>query len=120
MPLKPSRLQQVYSGILSFSLDVNTIGHHFKLYTNKSRHNTRRYDFSHRVVEMWNSLLEYVVTSDTVFEFERKFAHVRTDHPLRWIYTAEEGYKTPKTLYRAQSWKKRPPQRGLFPEEDVG
>ena len=57
------------SGILSFSLNVNTIGHHLKLYTSKSRHNTRRYYFSHRVVEMWNSLLEYVVTSDTVFKF---------------------------------------------------
>ena len=69
---------------------------------------------------MWNSLPEYVVTSDTVFEFERKLDHVWSDHPLRWIYTAEEGYKIPKTLYRAQSWKEGPTQRGLLPEEDVG
>ena len=69
---------------------------------------------------MWNSLLEYVGTSDTVFKFERKSDHVWSDHPLRWIHTAKERYKIPKTLYKAQSWKKRPPQRRLLSEEEVG
>ena len=69
---------------------------------------------------MRNSLPEYVIRSDTVFDFERKLDHVWTDYPLRWNFTAEEGYKIPNSLHRAQSWEKRPRQRGLLPEEDVG
>ena len=49
---------------------------------------------------MRNFLPEYVVlvTWNTVFEFENKLDHVLIDHPLRWNYTAEEGYKIQKAV----------------------
>ena len=43
----------------------NLRGHRLKLYKSRSRLNTRKFFYSHRVVEVWNSLPDNVVEAET-------------------------------------------------------
>ena len=53
-----------------------TRGHSMKLCVNYSRINCRKYFFSNRVINIWNSLPENIVTSVSLFVFKKKiYAH---------------------------------------------
>jgi hypothetical protein len=50
----------------------NTRGHKYKLFKPRCRLNIRKNSFCNRVVNMWNSLSENVVTANTLLTFERR------------------------------------------------
>jgi acyl CoA:acetate/3-ketoacid CoA transferase len=50
----------------------NTRGHKYKLFKPRCRLNIRKNSFCIRVVNMWNSLPENVVTVKTLLTFERR------------------------------------------------
>ena len=50
-----------------------TRGHPYKLYKRHSNRDVRKYFFSQRVVNQWNSLSTFVVTAQTVNEFKNRF-----------------------------------------------
>jgi ribonuclease P/MRP protein subunit RPP40 len=50
----------------------NTRGHDLKLYKHSCRLDCRKYCFSHRVVEIWNKLLDSAVTCITVNSFKNR------------------------------------------------
>ena len=50
----------------------NTRGHKYKLFKPRCRLNVRKNSFCIRVVNMWNSLSENVVTANTLLTFERR------------------------------------------------
>jgi hypothetical protein len=50
----------------------NTRGHKYKLFKPRCRLNIRKNSFCIRVVNMWNSLSENVVTANTLLTFERR------------------------------------------------
>ena len=50
----------------------NTRGHKYKLFKPRCRLNIRKNSFCIRVVNMWNSLSENVVTAKTLLTFERR------------------------------------------------
>ena len=47
-----------------------TRGHNQKIYTKNSRTNIRKYSFSQRIVDMWNSLPKQVIETKTVNTFK--------------------------------------------------
>lgn len=50
----------------------NLRGHRFKLYKSRSRLNTRKFFYSQRVVEVWNSLPDNVVEAETTNCFKKR------------------------------------------------
>ena len=48
-------------------------GHSLKLYKERYNSNIGKFSFSNRVVEHWNNLSEYVVTSSTVNTFKNRY-----------------------------------------------
>ena len=50
----------------------NLRGHALKLYTERSRLNTRKYFFSQRVVAEWNRLPQYVVDAPSINAFKNR------------------------------------------------
>ncbi len=53
-------------------------GHPLKLRKDRSRFDLRKFTFSHREVNMWNDLLEEVVTASSVKMFKTKLeAHLK-------------------------------------------
>ena len=58
--------------ILTFSEVTRTRGHLLKLRTGISRLNVRKYFFSQRIVTLWNSLPEEVVTPPSINSFKAR------------------------------------------------
>ena len=57
---------------LKFSNNKNTRGNHYKLYHNQSKYDIRKYFFTNRVVDIWNSLPDYVVEVDSSNIFKQR------------------------------------------------
>ena len=65
-------------------------GNALKLYKNRARLDIRKYQFSHRVVDTWNTLPDRVVTCKTTLAFERNLDKHWYTLPLRFNYKAEQ------------------------------
>ena len=61
-----------WTGFFTLSPVQNTRGHHTKLYKKHSRLQLRENFFTQRVINMWNSLPETVVSASTVSVFKQK------------------------------------------------
>jgi hypothetical protein len=56
-----------------FTMDKGyTRGHELKLYKPTCRLDCRKYAFSHRIINMWNSLPSNIIACNTVYSFKRK------------------------------------------------
>ena len=57
-----------------FFMFSNTVtrGHEYKLFKNSVRTDTGKFLFSHRVIDEWNSLPDYVVACNSVNDFKIK------------------------------------------------
>ncbi|KAK8729364.1 hypothetical protein OTU49_008790, partial [Cherax quadricarinatus] len=53
--------------------DTETRGHNWKLKTQTSHRDVRKYFFSHRVVRKWNSLASEVVEAGTIHSFKKRY-----------------------------------------------
>lgn len=71
-------------GILHRALNSRTRGHSRKLEMRQCRLDVRKHSFSHRVVNLWNSLPEQVVTAPTLHTFENRLDRHWRHHPLQW------------------------------------
>jgi len=54
------------------SRDLNLRGHHLKLYKKQCRLNARKHYFSQRIISLWNSLSNRVVTAPSVNSFNKR------------------------------------------------
>ena len=61
-----------WTGFFTLSPAQNTRGHHTKLYKKRSRLQMRENFFTQRVINMWNSLPEAVVSASSVSVFKQK------------------------------------------------
>ena len=57
-------------------------GHSQKLFTHGSNKDVRKYFFSNRIVKIWNSLPEWVISSADVYKFENNLDSFRQDQEL--------------------------------------
>ena len=62
--------EDIEPGIFFSFSDSATRGHPFKIYKQFSRLNLRKYFFSQRVVDIWNSLPDSAVSASAVNEFK--------------------------------------------------
>ena len=63
---------KVAEGFLKLSTTTNTRGHSLKLNHRRARLDICKFSFTHRVVKVWNSLPESVVTSPNIGTFKRR------------------------------------------------
>ena len=57
-------------GMMELNTQANTRGHNNKIKKQSCRLNVRKYSFTSRVVDIWNSLPEEIIVAKTVKEFE--------------------------------------------------
>ena len=71
--------------------DQGLRGHSFKLKKNRTeRLNLRKYFFTNRVVNHWNSLTESVVSAPSVNAFKNRLDVLWADHPWKLDFNSEE------------------------------
>ena len=61
---------QLKAKMSSLSSDYKTRGNSCKLEVRRCRYDLRKYSFSNRITNMWNSLPDCVVMADTVNQFK--------------------------------------------------
>ena len=70
---------QLKSKMSSLPSDYKTRGNSRKLEVRRCRYDLRKYSFSNRITNMWNSLPDSVVMADTVNQFKNRLdKHVLT------------------------------------------
>ena len=67
---------------LTDSHTKNLRGHSQKLFVQQCNKNIRKYCFSHRAINVWNSLPEHIIQSKDVINFERNLDKFWSDQPL--------------------------------------
>ena len=73
----------VCAGLLHYS-ETGTRGHSYKLAKPRANTNIKKYYFTHRVNDLWNSLPENVVGAPSVMSFEARLDKHWSDHPLKY------------------------------------
>ena len=83
--------------LLTKALDIpggqRTRGHSLKLYQKRARTTIRKNSFTHRVVQLWNSLPEEVVSAPSL---QRRIDKAWKNKPMKYHYKADllEGKPT--------------------------
>ena len=65
-------VRRIFRYVMPISGMTRTRGHSLKLEKNFSRLNVRKYFFSQRIVSLWNSLPEEVVTAPSINSFKAR------------------------------------------------
>jgi hypothetical protein len=60
----------------------------------RSRRDIRKYGFTNRIVDLWNSLPNHIVEAKTMFQFENRLDRHWENHPMKYDFTAEYGPTT--------------------------
>ena len=74
---------------LQLSQTVNTRGNCLKLSAMRAKYDVRKFSFSFRVVSLWNSLPNNVVTSEAVNSFKNSLNAFWSDEEIYNDYLAE-------------------------------
>ena len=88
----PTRLYdgRVTEGMLDISRShITTRGNALKLVKHRSRRDIRKYSFTNRIVNLWNSLPNHIVEAKTIFQFENRLDRHWENHPMKYDFTAE-------------------------------
>jgi len=67
----------------------STRGNKFKLQKEMCRYDIRKYSFCYRVVNVWNSLPDYVVDADSVNSFKKGWINTGSIKSLFLIFNSE-------------------------------
>ena len=70
-----------------------TRGNKKKLFKYRARLDVRKYSFSNRVVDLWNSLLDSVISVETVFTFETRLDDYWKDQDILYEYESKLNFK---------------------------
>ncbi|CAC5415869.1 unnamed protein product [Mytilus coruscus] len=81
-------------GLFMRNKNSATRGNSIKLVKDRSRLDFRKYYFTNRVEEVWNSLPDTVVTAKNVKTFERRLDMHWKDHPMIYDFTTDYTYTT--------------------------
>jgi len=88
-------LSGLYDEQVTLQLDIATIGQHYtrgnnrKLTVMRCRFDLRKYSFTNRIVNMWNSLPDYVILADNVNQFKNRLDKHRKMHDIVFNYRAD-------------------------------
>jgi hypothetical protein len=63
-----------------------TRGNALKLVKHRSRRDIRKYGFTNRIVDLWNSLPNHIVEAKTMFQFENRLDRHWENHPMKYDF----------------------------------
>ena len=76
-----------------FTLYHQHRGNKKKLFKYRARLDVRKYSFSNRVVDLWNSLPDSVISAETVFTFETRLDDYWKDQDILYKYESKINFK---------------------------
>ena len=68
-------------------------GYKKRLFKHRARLDVRKYSFSNRVVDLWNSLPDSVISAETVFYFETRLDNYWKDQDILYEYESKLNFK---------------------------
>ena len=74
---------------LSLNLSKRTRGHSKKLLKKPAKLDIRKYSFTHRIVNTWNSLTEEIISAPSVNAFENRLDKFWSRQPIKYDFKAE-------------------------------
>jgi len=77
------------SPVLKLNLSTITGGNQYKLDTHRTKYELRKYFFTNRIVNVWNSLPDTVVMSETVNQFKNRLDKFWSNQDIIYNYKAE-------------------------------
>ena len=82
-----------------------TRGNKKKLFKHRARLDVRKYSFSNRVVDLWNSLPDSVISAETVFSFETRLDNYWKDQDILYEYESKINFKLAyRVILKMRSW----------------
>ena len=69
---------------------------------NASARDLRKYSFTNRVVDLWNSLPDTIVTSKTIHQFENRLEKYWENHHMKFDYNSEYGPPTGRKTVKVE------------------
>ena len=79
--------------LLDRQVDSATRGHSYKLTKKHTRLQIRQHVFKNRIINLWNSLPEEVVTAPTLNSFKNRLDKLWENHPMRYDWEAGEEFR---------------------------
>ena len=92
--------------LLTFSSQGRTRGHSLKLFKRRARLNLRKNSFSDRIVDVWNTLPEFVVKAPSVNAFKNRLNKHWRNYPFKFTaacYMTNDQITGQRTQYRNSS-----------------
>ena len=77
-----------YQNFFTLNNNINTRGHSLKLQKNFSRTNIRKYSFSNRIIDSWNSLPESIASAPSINTFKNRLDRHTKSHPALYDWEA--------------------------------
>ena len=75
------------NNFFTMTTDSHTRGHKFKIQKQRSRLNIRKYFFTNRIVDSWNSLPECIIEVETVDAFKNRLENFYDNNPKKYVPT---------------------------------
>ena len=91
--------RDVTEGLFRLRGDSDTRGHSLKIFKERPRLDCRKYSFTYRVADPWNSLTENIIQAPTVSAFERRLDKHWKNQDLMY------NFRAPPSLEHAQTTK---------------
>ena len=63
------------------------------VYYHRARLDARKYSFNNRIVDLWNSLPDSVISAETVFSFETRLDNYWKDQDILYEYESKINFK---------------------------
>ena len=80
---------RVTTNFLVMSSNNYTRGNTMKLKKERSRLDIRKHSFTSRIVDIWNSLPEHVVSAKTMYSFENRLDRHWMNQPMKQDFTSD-------------------------------
>jgi hypothetical protein len=86
--------KRVTKDIFHLSKSTITRGNTYRLEKHRSARDLRKYSFTNKVVYLWNSLPDTIVTFKTINKFENRLDKYWENHQMKFDYNSEYGPPT--------------------------
>ena len=94
--------KRVTKDIFHLSKSTITRGNTYRLEKHRSARDLRKYSFTNKVVYLWNSLPDTIVTFKTINKFENRLDKYWENHQLKIDYNSEYGPPTRRKTVKVE------------------